>query len=166
MESKEALKSSRRLSLAIGNFIRYWGFRRIHGAIWTQLYLSHKPMTGTDLSQRLKLSKALISPALSELSAWGLVVEVPSEDGKKKIYTAVENLDDVIKHVLRMREQKIIAAVSSELNFLKNTDTNSIHFDPQRLAKLEDMVLAAQFMLQLFLGSEDLLKLPSHLSIK
>ena len=166
MESKEALKSARRLSLAIGDFIRYWGFRRIHGAIWTQLYLSHKPMTGTDLSQRLKLSKALISPALAELSAWGLVVVIPSEDSKKKIYTAVEDVDKVIKHVLKTREQKIISGVVSELSVLKKTDTRSIQLDSQRLDKLDDMVRAAQYMLQLFLGSEDLLELPNHLDRK
>ena len=79
-------KNLQKLSLSIGNFIRYWGFRRIHGAIWTQLYLSKTPLSCTDLTSRLGLSKALISPALDELCKFKLIFEAPAPNEKTKIY--------------------------------------------------------------------------------
>ena len=86
MKSKVKAPSVQKLSLSIGNFIRYWGFRRIHGAIWTQVFLSKTPLSCTDLTERLGLSKALISPALEELCHYHLIQVVASPNDKTKLY--------------------------------------------------------------------------------
>ena len=112
------LKSLENLSLSIGNFIRYWGFRRIHGAIWTQLYLSDTPLTAAELTRRLKVSKALVSPAMTELEKWQLVRVLKTDNAKSKFYVANEDINAVIQHVLKIREQKMIAKISDNLKGL------------------------------------------------
>ena len=89
----------RALSESVGDFIRYWGFRRIHGEIWTQVFLSKTSLSGAELTQRLEVSKSLVSPALSELEEYGLIIM--TEDGKKtKRYSAAPNVVSVIKDIL------------------------------------------------------------------
>lgn len=160
------LRQLRALSLSIGQFIRYWGFRRVHGAIWTQLYLSPVPLSGTLLAGRLKLSKALISPGLNELENWGLIVSVESGDDKTKLYTAKEDVTEVIHRVLKHREQKMINEVASRLTEIRAGSPPADLLDPDRLEKLEGMVTSAQVMLRILVGHDDLVALPQALSKK
>ena len=70
---KQELRNLQQLSTRIGHFIRYWGFRKIHGEIWSIVYLAKVPLSGIEISRILKVSKALVSPALKELEARGVV---------------------------------------------------------------------------------------------
>lgn len=49
------------LANEVGDFICYWGFKKIHGRLWTHIYLARVPLDAGQLMQRLKVSKALIS---------------------------------------------------------------------------------------------------------
>lgn len=166
MKSKVKPKNSNKalpdLSHSIGDFIRYWGFRRVHGAIWTQLYLSETPLSCTDLSHNLSLSKALISPALEELCKYRLIHEVPAPNDKTKLYEASKDINGVIRHILKTREARILEQITE--NFLKvkkiELDTPSVNSD--RLQSLEEMIFAANLMLQVLLSQRDLMKLPEE----
>lgn len=149
-DSQPHLKEMRALSIAIGNFIRYWGFRRIHGAIWTQLYLSPNPLSATQLVRRLKVSKALVSPALAELEKWKLILPAQSEDAKTKFFIANPDVFKVIRHVLESREQPLINDAQAKLVELQKKLNNET-INPQRLADLEGMIQSAQFGLQFIL---------------
>ena len=37
----------------VGEFIQYWGFKRIHGKIWAHLFLSEVPLDATTLVSSL-----------------------------------------------------------------------------------------------------------------
>ncbi|MFQ5770977.1 MAG: hypothetical protein ACE5HX_10610, partial [bacterium] len=56
-----------RLAESVGEFIKYWGFKEIHGRIWVHIYLSQAPITAKDLTEKLGVTKGLISMMLSEL---------------------------------------------------------------------------------------------------
>lgn len=146
------------LSESVGDFIRYWGFRRIHGQIWTQVFLSKTSLSGVELTQRLGVSKALISPALSELEAYGLIVM--TEDGKKtKRYSAAPDVIPVIKDILKEREAKIIAEAKNNFNALhkiheKKSDQDSV-IEKGRLEELGEMISLAQFALNFIIGQSD-----------
>ncbi|QDK46503.1 hypothetical protein DOM22_15685 [Bdellovibrio sp. ZAP7] len=148
----------RALSESVGDFIRYWGFRRIHGQIWTQVFLSKTSLSGAELTQRLGVSKALVSPALSELESYGLILM--SEDGKKtKRYSAAPNVIPVIKEILKEREAKIIANAKEQFNALskvhqKRGDQDSI-LEKERLEELGQMISLAQFALNFIIGQSD-----------
>lgn len=142
---KKEDEALRGLSLAVGDFIRYWGFRRIHGQIWTQIYLSSVPLCGADLTRKLNVSKALVSPALSELEAFGLIKQTDG-DLKTKFYLAQPDVFGVIRKILESREQVLIRKA---LEQFQKVDRARESLDPERLASLERMMSSAQAALHL-----------------
>ncbi len=153
----------RHLSLAVGDFIRYWGFRRVHGAIWAQIYLSKRALSCTELAERLDLSKSLISPGLAELEKWKLIREAPPVDDKTKLYVANEDLSSVIQHVLRTREAEMMANIVQNLSHLGTLNKRSEMISEERFQNLEQMTVSANMMLELLLKENSLLDLPSKL---
>lgn len=161
----KSLKSLQKLSLSVGNFIHYWGFRRVHGAIWTQLYLSQTPLSCTDLTHLLDFSKALISPALDELCYYKLIHEVPGPNEKTKLYCAEENINAVIQHILRTREAKMLKQISKDFaNFQADPNSSKI-WNKTRIDNLGEMILSANLMLEVLLSQKDIMKLPEELEI-
>lgn len=153
-------KTLRRLSLSVGDFIRYWGFRRIHGAVWTQLYLSRTPLSCTDLTYKLGLSKALISPALVELCNYKLIHEAPAPNEKTKVYEASENVNEVIQHVLRVRESKMLKKITSDFSAFQQSDAAAEDLSQTRVKSLESMIFSANIMLEMMLAQEDFTNFP------
>src|SRR5258708_3849854 len=62
------------LSNEIGKFIHHWGFKKIHGKIWTHLYLSETPLDAGTLMKRLDVSKALMSLSLRDLLKYKVII--------------------------------------------------------------------------------------------
>lgn len=145
----------RALSDSVGDFIRYWGFRRIHGQIWTQVFLSKESLSGAELTERLGVSKALISPALTELETHGLIV-MTQFDKKTKRYSAVPDVVSVIKKIIQEREMKMITSARAHFDSLsdihqKNNPEVSV-IDSDRLDEVGQMISLAQFSLGFLLG--------------
>lgn len=162
-QTQKSFKNLQKLSLSIGDFIRYWGFRRIHGAIWTQLYLSKTPLSCTDLTVRLDLSKALVSPALEELCQYNLITEAPAPNEKTKVYEACKNINEVILHVLKTREAKILDQINNDFSALTETENESAAIDGTKLKSLGKMIISANLMLEIMLAQKDILNLPFEL---
>lgn len=160
-KSLRSTQSLQKLSLSIGNFIRYWGFRRVHGAVWTQLYLSEKPLSCTDLAVNLGLSKALISPALDELCQYKLIFEAPAPNQKTKVYRATDDINEVVRHVLKTREAKILQTINNDFSAFKKSGPESGFINADRLGSLETMISSANLMLEIMLQQEDLMQLPN-----
>lgn len=162
MKSKDEILKLRKLSLSIGHFIRYWGFRRVHGAIWTQLYVSKTPLSCTDLTTRLDLSKALISPALEELCHYKLIRETPAPNEKTKTYEAVDDINEVIQHVLRTREAQMLKQITKDFSNFNSTSKNDF-IDQNKVKELGEMILSANLMLEILVSQKDIMKLPQEL---
>ncbi len=143
------------LSESVGDFISYWGFRHIHGQVWCQIYLSTEALSGADLTKRLGVSKALISPALAELENYGLIKAMP-KNLKTKNYQAELNVTKIIKSILKNRELKIVSKSGKCLDILKaqinKNKSNTI--SSVRLENLEKMISSAQFFLTLATQTE------------
>ena len=109
-----------RLAEQIGNFIEYWGFKKIHGQIWTHIYLSPEPISALQLIERLQVSKALVSLAMKDLIHYHLINQTEdSLDKKNKFFTANPNVFEAIRFVLETRELHIINRITSEHRLLK-----------------------------------------------
>lgn len=166
MKSKENVikvnKNVQKLSLSVGEFIRYWGFRRIHGAVWTQVYLSKKPLSCAELTRRLGLSKALISPALEELCSYKLIREAPAPNDKVKVYIAESDINTVIRNVLKSREAKMLKQITNDFNVFKEKESVSDEYDARRVQSLGEMIYAADFMLGVMLEQKDLMQMTSY----
>jgi DNA-binding transcriptional regulator GbsR (MarR family) len=148
-----------KLCLSVGNFIRYWGFRRIHGAVWAQLYLSKTPLSCSDLTRMLGHSKALISPALLELSQYELIREVPGPNDKTKLFAPTENINEIINNVLKKREAKMLEQINKDYAALESSQNQHPEIDEVRLESMGEMILSANMMLELILSQKNLPKM-------
>jgi len=147
---KERLRNFAR---CVGDFIRYWGFRRIHGEIWTVLYIFPRPVSGVELVDILEVSKALVSPALRELQDYGLIYPVlgASEDDRTRYFTAKEDVFSIIRSILKTREKTLLANALDSYLALKrglsdHPDPSQV-FDPDRFNQIEAMVRSAVHVL-------------------
>lgn len=143
MEKQELLRLQK-LSAGIGQFIRYWGFRKIHGEIWAVVYLSTKPVSGIEIGKMLDVSKALVSPALKELEAEGLILQTRSENSKTKRYIAEDDVAKIIQGVLKRRERPMIEKIQQQHTELSLHSTSNESVNLQRLQKMGMMIQIAQ----------------------
>ncbi len=153
---KQQLSDLRHFSGFVGDFIRYWGFRRIHGQIWSILYLSARPLSGVEIISLLGVSKALVSPALKELENEGLIKQTESENAKTKRYQAVEDVQKIIAEVLQRREKPMLNQISQSFSQLQIEDQATYAMSRERATKLGLMISTAQMSLAMLLESENL----------
>lgn len=142
---------------AVGDFIRYWGFRRIHGQLWTQIYLSQESLSGVQLMRKLGVSKALVSPGLSELVKLKLIFSY-QVDGRTKTYTANPDVFGVIREVLKTREQNLITKAKKsfdELNEKISAAGSNYGIEETRLKNVGEMIVAATVAIDLVIKSAD-----------
>ena len=99
---------------AVGAFVRWWGFKEIHGRVWTLLALRGAPMSQAEVARLLGVSRSLLSGTMAELATYGLVRQ--TSEHHKAPFEAVVDVWPIITSVLREREWMLIeqARVSLE----------------------------------------------------
>ena len=132
------------LAAQIGNFIEDWGFKNIHGMIWTHLYLSPVPLSAQELITRIKVSKALISLSIRDLAYYQLITQTEeSMNRKNKFYTANPDVFNAIRSVLETREIKMLGQIQQEFQLLKNFPGTLPTVDHSKLLLLGNMITGA-----------------------
>ncbi|MGA3762246.1 ArsR family transcriptional regulator, partial [Bacillus velezensis] len=76
----------------IGQFIEYWGFKRVHGRLWVHLMLSEAPLDASQLIRRLRVSKALVSMSLGDLLEYDVIEEAGKSARGTQLYRAREDV--------------------------------------------------------------------------
>lgn len=137
MESLEVKKQ--RLAESVGEFIKYWGFKEIHGRIWLYIYLSKNPITAKDLTEKLGVTKGLVSITLSELLAYQVIEKVNLGNAKSPGYQSSTDLVQVIYNVLRNRELKLTTKILDNIESLANDMKNNDPRLSEKINKLQDM---------------------------
>lgn len=145
----------------IGNFIQYWGFKKIHGQIWANLYLSEVPLDANTLIARLEVSKALISISLKDLMEYDVVLPAGKGESSTQTYIANPQIIKVILSVLRQRELKMMSQIDSAfkiLSHLPKEKKQALQLSDARLNLLGKSISRATTQLQniLRLASIDL----------
>lgn len=120
-------------------------------------------MSCTDLTRKLGLSKALISPALEELIQHQLLKYAPSPNDKSKLYVANEDFNSVIKNVLQTRELKILERISENYESLDHENYRALEISETRMRSLGEMIFSANVMLQFLLNQENLVEVPKEI---
>lgn len=141
----------------VGDFIYYWGFKKIHGKIWCHLYLSKEPIDAQTLMKKLKISKALMSQSLSELEGFGVIECVGKCGGRCERYVSHHSVMNAITNVLRNREKKLLCSIFSSYRSLQSLSPEKIQelgLDPCRVNHLGRMITFAERFLGLFLNFE------------
>lgn len=108
------------LANEVGDFICYWGFKKIHGRLWTHIYLASSPLDAGQLMQRLGVSKALISLSLNDLLRYDVIIESSKSARGTQTYVANPDVLDVILNVLRRRERKMLARAETSFRMLSS----------------------------------------------
>ncbi len=138
----------------VGAFIEYWGFKAILGRIWTLLALRTEPMSQVEIAEFFGVSRSLVSGAISELSARGLVRAV--SDHRNAPYEALVDIWPTISDVLRSREWMLIEAarlaLEAAVDELELIPTTTRRYNYERLHFLLRMTEMAQAFLKLLIG--------------
>ena len=139
-----------------GAFIEWWGFKAIHGRVWTLLALKGAPMTQSKVAQTLGVSKALVSTAMAELNDFGLVR--PVQEHRNSPYEATIDVWPTISDILRTREWMLMesarvaleSAIEEAQTQLESGD--ELTFDLDRMKMLLTMTETAQAFLKTIVG--------------
>lgn len=123
----------------VGEFIEYWGFKKIHGKIWLNLYLSENPLDAAALMAKLNVSKALISISLKDLLDFDVIIELGLSPEGTRIYAANPDLHTVITHVLRQREKVMMGKIQAAFSQLKKISKEEISKHNIEIDKLKDL---------------------------
>jgi DNA-binding transcriptional regulator GbsR (MarR family) len=157
MSEKTISPELEELAERIGEFIQYWGFKRVHGKIWTHLFLCDRPVDAQELIRRLKVSKALMSFSLNDLLKYEVIMEVGKSERNTQLYQINPDTLNVILNVIRRREKRLLSQIGSANNLLTGLpDEQKVNqcICPDRLKSLTSMIDQAQSTLNAMLSLE------------
>lgn len=152
----EMPKEINELSELVGQFIQYWGFKKIHGQIWTHVWLAEKPIDATTLVKRLDVSKALVSLAIKDLIHYDVVQVLDQGDRRKMLLIPNEDVHTVISNVLRQREThmlKKIRQTQDNVLTLSKDHRKKLNIHENRLEQMIAMTEMAQVALAALIKS-------------
>jgi DNA-binding transcriptional regulator GbsR (MarR family) len=138
------------LAETIGEFIQYWGFKSIHGRVWTMIYLSEKPISTPEIVESLCVSKGLVSLAINELLQFKLIKEEEKVSFGAQTYSAEPDVARVVRDVLRERELKILTDVESKISILSAFSPEELkesNICEEKLLKLNELTVANKLLL-------------------
>lgn len=144
------------LAERVGEFIQYWGFKRIHGKIWAHLYLSEVPLDATTLVKRLRVSKALVSFSIHDLLEYNVIREVARGRGRTVLFEANPDLTGIILNVLRLRERKMMTQMTAAAELLGRATPESLEemkVSPRKLSDMREMIGSAESVLDFVINS-------------
>ena len=142
----------------VGEFIEYWGFKKVHGKIWALIFLAEEPVDARYLMENLNISKALVSLSLKELMEYDVVLVSPEKKSTVH-YISNPDLSDVIINVLLGRESKMLLAIKNSCELLerkKELRQGLTKVSKVRLKKLTQMVGVADKALKTFIALKQL----------
>lgn len=147
------------LENTVGSFMDYWGFKRIHGRIWTHLFTSATPLDSEELMKRLKVSKGLMSLAIRDLLKFNVIQDDHVGRHGTVFYKPNTDLFEVITSVLRNRETKMLELAlrqAKSLDRIGATEQKKFNLDSSRIQSIVDLTESAQGLLKSFLIQDHL----------
>ena len=156
MSDKQFPSEANLLKIAdkIGHFIEYWGFKAVHGRIWTLIFLSPEPVDAGYLISNLKISKTLVSMTLKDLLSYQVIIEIKKERPGTQKYKINPDIMGVIFDVIRKRELRMLEDIKSCFKNVGNFNPDE-NICAQRLRQLESMVNCAHLLLESVVRGEE-----------
>lgn len=93
-----AMSQKRRLVGMGGRLAQEFGFNRVAGEALACLYLTDGELSLDALERELKLSKAAVSLATTQLERLGLVQRVRKAGDRKRYYCSAEEIGSALRH--------------------------------------------------------------------
>lgn len=136
----------------VGSFMEYWGFKNIHGRIWTHIFLSKESLDAGCLIRRLDVSKALMSMSLAELLDHDVIQVAGKSSNGTTTYMANPDITHTILSVLRKRERRMLNRASSAAKSLPIAAEGEVNLNPDRVESLKAMIQTAEQTLDCLLS--------------
>lgn len=139
----------------VGQFMEYWGFKKIHGIIWLHLFLSHEPLDAGELIKRIGISKASVSVTLKELTEFGVILEAGKGPKGTRTYRAVEDVVQPILKTIRRRERRMIGRIQASFDQLRSLSLeqhSGFGINASRMEMLGEMIHLAKEGLDSFVN--------------
>jgi len=150
-------KSLFELESAIGEFMQYWGFKSMHGRIWTHLFTSEQALDSIELMKRLKVSKGLMSLAIRDLLEYEVILIDHVGRHGATFYKANPEIFKVISNVLKNRETQMLLkarTAAESLHKINRKKLQTCGISDEKIKNVIEMTSSAQILLQAFLHQE------------
>ena len=147
------------LENSIGNFIKYWGFKSIHGKIWLYVFLKQRAVSSKELKEHFEISKALLSMTLSDLKEYDVLYDCGKGPFGAELMEANPDIFDAIINVIRNREKLLIEDINKNITDLRKMNSNellALDIDKNRLKTLNNLVKSGKKTINGFLKLENL----------
>lgn len=158
MPNKDNSNQEQLLEMAdkVGSFIEYWGFKKVHGKLWTLIFLSPEPVDANYLIDSLNISKALTSMSLKDLIQYNVIHEVEKDRPGTQKYCINPDLTQVILDIINQREVVMLKKIQQAHTQLEKASQSSqdSNIDPGRLKELGQMVSSAYSLLEGMTGAQ------------
>jgi DNA-binding transcriptional regulator GbsR (MarR family) len=123
--------------------VQVLGLQRSMGQIYGLLFASPVPLSFTDISEQLDISRGSASQGLQSLRALGAIREVKSGEGRRELFEPELRLRALVSGVLRGKVEPIVADGALRLKTMR-THAGSAptpkgrSFSDERMRKLEN----------------------------
>lgn len=101
--------------LHFGEMGSRWGINRTVGQIYALLFISARPLTADEITDRLGVSRSNVSMGLKELSSWRLVRLSHQPGDRRDYYAAPEDVWAIFKTLAEERQRREIDPTLSML---------------------------------------------------
>ena len=146
-----------RLAGVVGQFIEYWGFKEVQGRLWLYLFVSHDPLSSTELAQLLKISPALVTQSVKILLQYQVILTAPKGQNGVLRYRANPNVAQAIRGVLQNREALMLkqTIVQAEKVLLeeKSGNRSGVTVSPEKVILISTWANVFGSMLSMALNS-------------
>ena len=136
----------------VGDFIQYWGFKKVQGRIWACLFLMNEPLNTRQLVELLGISNSLVSISVAELLRYRVILEVEKGRNGVLLYRANPEVGAVIAGVLRSREQKLLKRIQESSSKLHSSPKAALRMSEENIKKLQGWVQLAESFLETGIG--------------
>lgn len=109
---------------SIGELCDSFGLNKFVAQLYAVLYLSDKPLSLDDITERLKVSKGNVSVNIRELEKWGAVRNIWVKGSRKDYYEANTDIKGVILRKVQTGVQKRVTQISDMIDEFKGMVAN------------------------------------------
>lgn len=134
------------------NFASSLGINRVAGQLYILLFLSERPLSLDEMTQRLKISKGHVSTNIRALERWQAVRKIWVKGSRKDYYAANANTLQIIVHQLKQglnqRFEELDKVLAKAKNKLKQLAAQQEKEDKVKIKILEEKLFQIEKMAQ------------------
>ena len=129
-----------RFVLQWGDMGGQWGVNRSVGQIHALLYLSERPLTADDISDRLGMARSNVSNSLKELQTWRLIRRVSVLGDRRDYFEAEADLWEMLLRIVEGRKEREIDPAVTTLRQCVQEAKGDKRMSPVASARLGEML--------------------------